>query len=227
MNTLDAQTPDISVVIPVFNEAKNLRPLAARLRRRGDVLRRLLRGDLRRRRLGRRQPSTLRALCAAEPRFRALSFVAQFRQGDRHRRRARPCARHAPSSSWTPTSSIRRKSSAHFIEKWREGYKNIYGQRVGPRDRSQNADVLHQLFYRLLENFGDVSLPPGAGDFRLLDRQAVDALSDDARARALQQGTLRLDRLQVDRRALRRRKPRKRRIEVQLTAGWCASRSTG
>ncbi len=33
-----------------------------------------------------------------------------------------------------------------------------------------------RLFYRIIDRFGDVALPEGAGDFRLLDRQAVDAL---------------------------------------------------
>ena len=58
-------------------------------------------------------------------------------------------------------------------------------------------------FYRLFERFGETGLPDGAGDFRLLDRQAVEALQTHGRARALLEGPLCLDRLQVDRRAIR------------------------
>ena len=63
-----------------------------------------------------------------------------------------------------------------FIEKWREGYKNVYGERIDRATDPKLRAAFTHVFYRLLENFGDVRLPPGAGDFRLLDRQAVDAL---------------------------------------------------
>mgnify|MGYP003344770447 CR=1 FL=1 len=63
-----------------------------------------------------------------------------------------------------------------FISKWREGYKNIYGQRMDRVTDPELRNFLTRVFYRLLDRFGDTSLPPGAGDFRLLDRQAVDAL---------------------------------------------------
>jgi glycosyltransferase involved in cell wall biosynthesis len=46
-------------------------------------------------------------------------------------------------------------------------------------DRSADSALRRALtlrFYRLFASFGETSLPPGAGDFRLLDRQAVEAL---------------------------------------------------
>jgi glycosyltransferase involved in cell wall biosynthesis len=63
-----------------------------------------------------------------------------------------------------------------FVERWRQGYQNVFGQRV---DRSADSALRRALtlrFYRLFAAFGETSLPPGAGDFRLLDRQAVEAL---------------------------------------------------
>ncbi len=63
-----------------------------------------------------------------------------------------------------------------FVARWREGYKNVYGQRC---DRAADGPVrrlLTEQFYRLFRAFGEMSLPEGAGDFRLFDRQAVTAL---------------------------------------------------
>lgn len=167
--------PDISVVIPVFNEAANLRPLAARLipalEDAGVSFEAIFVDD------GSHDESMaeLRALCAAEPRFRALSFSRNFGKEvaiaaglDHARGRA---AVIMDSDLQHPPEVI-----AQFVEKWREGYKNVFGQRTDRATDPRMRTFLTELFYRLLEKFGDVSLPPGAGDFRLLDRQAVDAL---------------------------------------------------
>lgn len=68
------------------------------------------------------------------------------------------------------------ESIAAFVAKWREGYDMVYGQRI---DRSADGPVRRWftgLFYRLFAKFGETPLPPGAGDFRLMDRKVVDAL---------------------------------------------------
>jgi glycosyltransferase involved in cell wall biosynthesis len=63
-----------------------------------------------------------------------------------------------------------------FMEHWRQGYKNIYGTRTDRAADSFLRRSLSRRFYWLFERFGETGLPSGAGDFRLLDRQAVDAL---------------------------------------------------
>jgi glycosyltransferase involved in cell wall biosynthesis len=169
------ETPDISVVIPVYNERANLRPLAARLTPAlagaGVTFEAIFVDD------GSHDDSLdeLRALCAQEPRFRALSFSRNFGKEvaiaaglDEARGRAVVIM---DSDLQHPPEVI-----AQFVEKWRAGYKNIYGQRTDRATDPKLRTFFTELFYRLIEKFGDVSLPPGAGDFRLLDRQAVDAL---------------------------------------------------
>jgi glycosyltransferase involved in cell wall biosynthesis len=62
------------------------------------------------------------------------------------------------------------------VQKWREGWAMVYGQRV---DRGTDGPLRRwftQTFYRLFQAFGETPLPEGAGDFRLLDRRAVEAL---------------------------------------------------
>ena len=63
-----------------------------------------------------------------------------------------------------------------FVARWREGYKNVYGQRVDRSDDSPLRRALTQRFYKIFGSVGDTRLPEGAGDFRLLDAQAVMAL---------------------------------------------------
>jgi glycosyltransferase involved in cell wall biosynthesis len=64
-----------------------------------------------------------------------------------------------------------------FVKRWDEGYDIVYGQR---RDRDAD-NLLHRLFarafYVAFEKLSGTTLPEGAGDFRLLDRKAVEAMN--------------------------------------------------
>jgi polyisoprenyl-phosphate glycosyltransferase len=63
-----------------------------------------------------------------------------------------------------------------FVARWREGYKNVFGQRIDRTLYSPLRRILTQRFYKLFGSVGETRLPQGAGDFRLLDAQAVAAL---------------------------------------------------
>ncbi len=65
---------------------------------------------------------------------------------------------------------------AEFIALWRQGYKNVYGVRADRENEAPLRRYLTDKFYKIFESFGETLLPPGAGDFRLLDRLALDAL---------------------------------------------------
>ena len=65
-----------------------------------------------------------------------------------------------------------------FVRRWDEGFDVVYGQR---RDRDMDPAIVRffsRAFYRLFERLSGTGLPDGAGDFRLLDRKAVDALNE-------------------------------------------------
>jgi glycosyltransferase involved in cell wall biosynthesis len=167
--------PDVSIVIPVFNEAQNLRALAARLALAVDACdvsyEAIFVDD------GSSDESLeiLRDLCVEEPRFRALSLSRNF---------GKEVAIVAGLDATLGGAVVIMDADLQhppevipqFIEKWREGYKNVYGERIDRATDPKLRAAFTHVFYRLLEDFGDVRLPPGAGDFRLLDRQAVDAL---------------------------------------------------
>lgn len=167
--------PELSIVVPLFNEAQNLRPLVARLTpvleaccasfevvfvddgSQDDTL------------------AILRALHAEDRRLSALSFSRNFGKeiaiaaGLDHARGRAVVIMDADLQH--PPETI-----AQFTARWREGYKNIYGERIDRATDSRTRICLTAIFYDLLDRLADVSPPPGSGDFRLLDRQAVDAL---------------------------------------------------
>lgn len=65
---------------------------------------------------------------------------------------------------------------ATFLEKWREGYDIVYGVRRSRRDETATKRHLTRVFYRLLNSMSEVSIPPDAGDFRLMDSLVVESL---------------------------------------------------
>lgn len=63
-----------------------------------------------------------------------------------------------------------------MIDKWREGYDVVYATR-----RSRNGDswikrFTASIFYQIIGQIGHVKIPPNTGDFRLLDRCAIEAV---------------------------------------------------
>jgi len=65
---------------------------------------------------------------------------------------------------------------ATFVEHWRTGADVVYAVRQDRSSESLLKRTGTRWFYRLVNAADRFELPAGAGDFRLLDRQVVDAL---------------------------------------------------
>jgi dolichol-phosphate mannosyltransferase len=63
-----------------------------------------------------------------------------------------------------------------MIEKWADGCDVVYAARHRREGESQFKLRTARMFYRLLSHIADIEVQYEAGDFRLLDRRAVDAL---------------------------------------------------
>lgn len=174
-STTGGERPELSVVIPMFNEADNLdllvEKLTPTLERASDSFEVVFVDDG-------SSDATLEGLRRAheiDPRFRALSFSRNFGKeiaiaaGLDHARGDAVVIMDADLQH--PPEMIET-----FMARWREGYENVYGQRVDRTADSPLRRLLTMRFYKLFANFGETELPPGAGDFRLLDRKAVNAL---------------------------------------------------
>lgn len=168
-------SPELSVVVPVFNESANIGPLCERL---VPVLERITPdwevvfvddGS---------EDDTLAAIKArnaAESRIGAISFSRNFGKevalaaGLDHANGRAVVIMDADLQH--PPETIER-----FVERWREGYAMVYAQRTGREDESPLKRGFARLFYRLFDSFTHMHLPEGAGDFRLIDRKGVEVL---------------------------------------------------
>jgi polyisoprenyl-phosphate glycosyltransferase len=166
--------PELSIVVPVHNEARNLPLLIERL---GPVLDGCVGSweiilvddgssdDTR---------AVTRQLNAADPRIRMLSFSRNFGKevaiaaGVDHAAGAGVVIMDADLQH--PPEVI-----PEFVAKWRQGFAMVYGERLDRDGETALKRGFARAFYRLFAQFGETELHPGAGDFRLMDRKAVDA----------------------------------------------------
>ena len=65
---------------------------------------------------------------------------------------------------------------AEFVEKWREGFRIVYGVRRRREGESKFKRFSAKLYYRLLGALADAKIPQDTGDFRLIDRRVADAV---------------------------------------------------
>jgi len=62
-----------------------------------------------------------------------------------------------------------------MVAKWKEGVQVVYGERTARAGESRFKRLTADLFYRLLGGLSEVEIPRNVGDFRLVDRKALDA----------------------------------------------------
>lgn len=168
-------SPKLSVIIPVHNESANLAPLWKRL---SPVLERIgLAWEVVFVDDGSRDDSleVIRSMSREEPRIGAVSFSRNFGKeiaiaaGLDHARGDAAVIMDADLQH--PPEMIET-----FVERWRQGYDMVYGQRTDRSDETRVKRGFAHLFYRLFSRFGEIGLPEGAGDFRLIDRKGIEVL---------------------------------------------------
>ena len=64
-----------------------------------------------------------------------------------------------------------------FVAHWHQGYDIVYGQRLDRAADSLAHRWAARVYYAAFRKLTRTALPAGAGDFRLLDRKAVDAIN--------------------------------------------------
>ncbi len=64
-----------------------------------------------------------------------------------------------------------------LVSKWKEGYEVVFAVRTEREGESWFKKLTASIFYRLIYRITDVKIPLDTGDFRLLDRQAVNILN--------------------------------------------------
>jgi len=168
-------TPELSIVIPCYNEAENVRAICAAVT--AEAVRHARSHEI----LLIDNNSTdgtrdlMRALCAEDPRIRAIFNNRNYGQ------------------MRSPTYGIYQAEGAavigmcadfqdppgmigEFVSQWRAGAQVVLGQRRSER-ASPLLSAIRRLGYAFLRRFGDYPVIPGVTGFGLYDRVVVDTLA--------------------------------------------------
>ena len=63
-----------------------------------------------------------------------------------------------------------------FIKKWEEGYEVVYGVRIDRQRDTLVKRLTAKIFYKIFNLVAETPIPENTGDYRLMDRKVVDAI---------------------------------------------------
>ncbi len=63
-----------------------------------------------------------------------------------------------------------------MVAKWQEGYDVVYGTRKSRSGESWLKQMTANGFYRIIQKMTPIKIPQDTGDFRLMDRQVIEAI---------------------------------------------------
>jgi dolichol-phosphate mannosyltransferase len=166
---------ELSVVVPVYNEADSIEPFLARLLP-------LLQQHVANHEVifavdpGRDgTESVIRRIREADPTVKLVLFSRRFGQ---------PTATLAgldfASGRAVVVMDVDLQDPPELITemlaRWREGFEVVYAQRRARHGESWIKRAVSKFGYRMINRFGEVEIPRDTGDFRLMDRRVVNEL---------------------------------------------------
>jgi polyisoprenyl-phosphate glycosyltransferase len=169
-----SSTPLLSVVVPLYDEAESVAELHRRL---ACVLEGL---DVRAELIFVDDGSTdgtrplVEALVATDPRVRLIALARNFG----HQAAITAGLEFAEGSAVVIMDGDLQHPPElipELVRRWREGYEVVYAVRESRRGEPWLKRITAHGFYRLLGSMSDTAIPAYAGDFRLVDRRALDA----------------------------------------------------
>lgn len=165
--------PELSVVIPVYNEVENLAPLYERLVQAldGETFEIVFIDD------GCTDGSTqaLAALVAADVRVVLVELARNFG----HQVAISAGLDHARGQGVIIMDADLQDPPEvlpQFIAKWREGNDVVYAIRQRRKEHWLKRTA-YNVFYRVLQRIASIQIPLDAGDFCIMDRKVVDLLN--------------------------------------------------
>ncbi len=168
-------TPELSIVIPCFNEEENVRAICTAVTAEAaqhvgshEIL-------LIDNKSTDQTREVMRALCAEDPRIRAIfnnRNYGQMRSPTYGIYQAEGAAVIGMCADFQdPPAAI-----GEFVRQWRAGAQVVLAQRRSERT-SPLLGAIRRLGYAFLRTFGDTPVVPGATGFGLFDREVVDTLA--------------------------------------------------
>lgn len=169
--------PLVSISIPVLNEAGNIPALYQRLVKLADTMRDRCRLEFvfTDNHSDDASWQMLRDLAATDPRVRAIRFSRNFG----FQRSILANYMHARGDAVMQIDADLQDPPEMlevFFEQWRKGFQVVYGvRRVRPEGAALRA--FRKAGYWAIDKVSEHPIPRDAGDFRLIDRKVVDALT--------------------------------------------------
>jgi glycosyltransferase involved in cell wall biosynthesis len=168
--------PEISLVIPIYNEEEVLPQLDERVK---QLLTKLgLDAEVLFVNDGSKDRSIelLRNMAASEPRYRVLSFSRNFGHqraitAGMEKSRGRAVVVMDADLQDPPEVIL------EMVERWREGYDVVYGRRRSREGESAFKLITAKLFYRVFAALIPIEVPLDTGDFRLMSRRVVRTMT--------------------------------------------------
>jgi dolichol-phosphate mannosyltransferase len=163
----------LSIVTPMHDEEGNARALYERVvQAAGDVPFELVVADD-----GSRDstPAILEELAAADERVKVVSLSRNFG----HQAALTAGLDHATGDVVVMMDSDLQDPPEvipDMLQRWREGSDVVYAVRESRAGETQFKLTTAKWFYRLFQRMSQIEVPLDAGDFRLMDRRALDAL---------------------------------------------------
>lgn len=165
--------PQLSIVVPAYNEEANVIRVYERLREVLDGLG--LHWEL----IFSVDPSTDRteelilSLCDSDRRVKLLRFSRRFGQ---------PMATIAGLEASTGDAVVvidcdlqdPPELIPELVSRWREGYDVVYAQRRSREGETLAKRIVSVVGYRVIARIAEVKIPENTGDFRLMSRRVVD-----------------------------------------------------
>jgi dolichol-phosphate mannosyltransferase len=167
--------PDLTVVMPVLDEAENLpevfRRLVPVLEQEGSSFEVLFVDD------GSTDLTVaiIEERARVDPRIRAISLTRNFG----HQAAVSAGLAHARGRAVLVMDADLQDPPEvlpQFIQKWREGNQVVYAVRR-KRKEGPLMRLAYHVYYRILASAASIDIPLDSGDFCLMDRQVVDAIN--------------------------------------------------
>lgn len=167
----------ISVVVPIFNEEKNIAQLYKRItesaRQWKDSFEVIFIDDG----SSDNSASLMKEIIDRDGRFKVVTFSRNFG----HQAAITAGIQQAVGDAVAVMDGDLQdppEEIARFLDKWREGYEVVYAVRI-KRKENLLKRFCYSVFYKILKTISEIDIPLDSGDFCVMDKKVVNVLKSE------------------------------------------------
>jgi dolichol-phosphate mannosyltransferase len=173
MNGPSSPAVELSIVVPVYREERNVPEFVRRLRPILEALSPNYEIIFAMDPSPDRTEDVILELRASDPRIKLLKFARRFGQP-----MATLAGMQYSSGAAVIVIDVDLQDPPELVKdmvaRWREGFDVVYAQRRTRAGETAIKRLISWIGYRMINRIADVRIPPNTGDFRLMSRRVVD-----------------------------------------------------